>query len=88
MTAQLATDPAPASRLLGYAGLLPFAAGAALALFGPPPWRGTALTALAAYGAPERIEAAVAWMRSIGLEVSEAVPDAPPAVPAAAREAA
>ena len=51
MTAQLATDPAPASRLLGYAGLLPFAAGAALALFGPPPWRGTALTALAAYGA-------------------------------------
>ena len=42
---------APAYRLLGYAGLIPFAAAAALALLGPPPWRGLALTALAAYGA-------------------------------------
>lgn len=39
------------SRLLGYAGLLPFAPLAALALVGPPPWRGLALAALAAYGA-------------------------------------
>ena len=38
-------------RSLGYAGLLPFAAAAALALLGPPPWRGLALAALAAYGA-------------------------------------
>jgi hypothetical protein len=38
-------------RLLGYAGLLPFAAAAALALLGPLPWRGLALAALAAYGA-------------------------------------
>ena len=38
-------------RLLGYSGLLPFAAAAALALLGPPPWRGFALSALAAYGA-------------------------------------
>ncbi len=38
-------------RLLGYAGLIPFAASAALALLGPAPWRGLALAALAAYGA-------------------------------------
>ena len=38
-------------RLLGYAGLIPFAAAAALALLGTPPWRGFALAALAAYGA-------------------------------------
>jgi hypothetical protein len=38
-------------RLLGYAGLLPFAAAAGLALLGPPSWRGPALAALAAYGA-------------------------------------
>jgi hypothetical protein len=50
------TDPASPSatvpsRVLGYAGLLPFAAAAALALVGPPSWRGPAVTALAAYGA-------------------------------------
>lgn len=39
------------SRALGYAGLIPFAAAALLALLGPPPWRGLALAALAAYGA-------------------------------------
>jgi len=38
-------------RLLGYAGLIPFAAGAALAALGPPPWRAFAVPALAAYGA-------------------------------------
>jgi len=38
-------------RLLGYAGLFPFFAAAAAALLGPPPWRGAALSALAAYGA-------------------------------------
>lgn len=38
-------------RLLGYAGLVPFAAAAVLALLGPPSWRGLALSALAAYGA-------------------------------------
>lgn len=51
--------PAPTSppstrlpaRLLGYAGLIPFAAAALLALSGPPPWRGPALAALSAYGA-------------------------------------
>jgi hypothetical protein len=37
-------------RLLGYSGLIPFAA-AAVALFGPASWRGLALPALAAYGA-------------------------------------
>ncbi len=47
--------------------------------------------ALAVYGEPARIEASIAWMRSLGLEVAEAVPDAP--VPGArgageAREAA
>jgi D-methionine transport system ATP-binding protein len=41
--------------------------------------------AMAAYGTPEKLEAAIAWMRSLGLEVGEAVPDAS-AVPA--REAA
>lgn len=51
MTTQTAPAPAPALRLLGYAGLLPFGAGAALALLGPPPWRELALPALAAYGA-------------------------------------
>ncbi|MBD0271722.1 MAG: DUF3429 domain-containing protein [Acetobacteraceae bacterium] len=39
------------SRLLGYAGLLPFAGAAALAVLGPPSWRGPALAALSAYGA-------------------------------------
>ena len=38
-------------RLLGYGGLIPFAAAAAAALLGPTPWRGMALSALAAYGA-------------------------------------
>jgi hypothetical protein len=39
-------------RLLGYAGLIPFAAAAAaLALLGPSPWRGLASQALSAYGA-------------------------------------
>lgn len=38
-------------RLLGYAGLIPFAAAVALAFTGPPAWRGQALAALAAYGA-------------------------------------
>jgi hypothetical protein len=38
-------------RLLGYAGLIPFVAAAALALLGPTPWRGFASAALAAYGA-------------------------------------
>ena len=50
-----APTPSPSAalppRLLGYAGLLPFAASAALALLGPPGWRGLALAALAAYGA-------------------------------------
>lgn len=41
----------PPFRVLGYAGLLPFAGAATLALLGPPPWRGWALAALAAYGA-------------------------------------
>ena len=39
------------SRALGYAGLLPFAAAAVLALLGPSAWRGFASQALAAYGA-------------------------------------
>ena len=39
------------ARLLGCAGLLPFAAAAALAALGPQPWRGAALAALATYGA-------------------------------------
>ncbi len=38
-------------RLLGYAGLVPFVAAAALALLGPPSWHGFASAALAAYGA-------------------------------------
>jgi len=38
-------------RLLGYAGLIPFAAAATLAVAGPAPWRGLALPALTAYGA-------------------------------------
>lgn len=38
-------------RLLGYGGLIPFAAAAAVALLGPPHWRALALPALAAYGA-------------------------------------
>ena len=33
--------------------------------------------ALVAYGEPARIEAGTAWMRSLGLEVTEAVPHAP-----------
>lgn len=48
-------DAAPSaalpSRVLGYAGLLPFAAAAAAALLGPPGWRPLAAGALAAYGA-------------------------------------
>ena len=51
MKTQVAPAPAPAFRLLGYAGLLPFAAGAVLALLGPPTWRELAQPALAAYGA-------------------------------------
>lgn len=47
----MATPIAPPFRLLGYAGLLPFAAAAALAAVGPPAWRGAAIPALAAYGA-------------------------------------
>jgi len=48
----MTTPPiAPPFRLLGYAGLIPFVASAALALLGPAPWRGPALAALAAYGA-------------------------------------
>jgi hypothetical protein len=38
-------------RLLGYAGLIPFVIGAALAVLGPPSWRAWAAFALAAYGA-------------------------------------
>ena len=39
-------------RLLGYSGLIPFAAAAAAAvLLGPASWHGLALAALAAYGA-------------------------------------
>jgi hypothetical protein len=38
-------------RLLGFAGLIPFAVGAALAVLGPPSWRAWAAFALAAYGA-------------------------------------
>ena len=38
-------------RLLGYAGLIPFVAAAALALLGPAPWWSFASAALAAYGA-------------------------------------
>lgn len=51
MTAPTSPSAALPPRLLGYAGLLPFAAAAALAVSGPPPWRGPALSALAAYGA-------------------------------------
>lgn len=51
MTASTSLSAALPLRLLGYAGLLPFAAAAALALLGPPSWRGLALAALAAYGA-------------------------------------
>lgn len=47
----MAPQTASAARLLGYAGLLPFAAAAALAWLGPPAWRGQALAALAGYGA-------------------------------------
>jgi hypothetical protein len=48
----MTTAPLPAPfRLLGYAGLVPFAAGAAIAVFRPPASRDFALSALAAYGA-------------------------------------
>jgi hypothetical protein len=40
----------PSARWLGAAGLLPFAATAALAWVGPDEWRGIALFALATYG--------------------------------------
>lgn len=38
-------------RVLGYAGLIPFAAAAATAALGPPAWRAPAVSALLAYGA-------------------------------------
>lgn len=41
----------PLTRLLGFAGLLPFLAAALGAWAGPEAWRGAALWALAAYGA-------------------------------------
>lgn len=47
----MATPLPPPFRFLGYAGLVPFAGAAALALLGAPAWRGWALAALAAYGA-------------------------------------
>jgi uncharacterized protein DUF3429 len=51
MTTSASPSAALPSRALGYAGLIPFAAAALLALLGPPSWRGPALGALAAYGA-------------------------------------
>ena len=50
-TAPTSPSADPPSRLLGYAGLLPFAGAAALAVLGPPSWRASALAALVAYGA-------------------------------------
>jgi hypothetical protein len=47
------TTPAPtaAARHLGRAGLLPFVAAAAVALWGPAPWQPAAAAALTAYAA-------------------------------------
>ena len=75
MTVPSATRP---SRLLGYAGLLPFAAAAAASLLGPPTWRGAALSALAAYGAVIlSFLGAVHW----GLALDAPAEDAPAAWP-------
>jgi Protein of unknown function (DUF3429) len=41
----------PTTRALGWAGLLPFAAGALAVAAAPEPWRETAARALVAYGA-------------------------------------
>lgn len=74
MTAPIASP----FRLFGYAGLLPFAAGAALALLGPAPWRGFAVSALAAYGAVIlSFLGAVHW----GLALRATAEEAPAALP-------
>jgi hypothetical protein len=60
-------------RLLGYAGLLPFAAAAAAALLGPPMWRNIALSALAGYGAVIlSFLGAVHWGLALGAPPEEA----------------
>jgi Protein of unknown function (DUF3429) len=46
------TEPiSPATRVLGWSGLLPFVGGAIAAIVAPPAWHDIALRALVAYGA-------------------------------------
>ena len=74
----MATTIALPFRLFGYAGLLPFAALAALAFLGLPSWRGLAVPALGAYGAVIlSFLGAVHW----GLALRGALEEAPAAWP-------
>ncbi len=51
MLAMPSLEPSRTTRALGFAGLLPFVAGALAAALGPPAWHDGALRALTAYAA-------------------------------------